>query len=70
MENELKKLCAYCEMHKRTTKVWEQTNELVCYDCRENMLHREFEAAFPPYTFWARALADGKETKEEEVQNV
>lgn len=39
-----KEICAYCEENKpsREVKKWEKTGELVCYDCRLEMLEEEF----------------------------
>lgn len=38
--------CDYCQL-RNNVAVWRQTGELVCYDCRLDMLNVEFEDARP-----------------------
>lgn len=33
--------CAYCQEPK-LVRVWKQTGELVCFDCRQSLLEQEF----------------------------
>jgi hypothetical protein len=40
------KKCLYCDEVKEV-KVWKETNELVCKQCREGLLEQEFENAKP-----------------------
>ena len=37
------KTCVYCEIPERETRVWKQTGEVVCYECRLNFLEEEFQ---------------------------
>lgn len=48
--------CVYCKKDKRTTKLWKETSEQVCYDCRQEIMEDEFEKEFPD--FWKLTLAD------------
>jgi hypothetical protein len=34
-------VCVYCKKYKEV-KVWKQTDEEVCYDCRLDLLDEEF----------------------------
>lgn len=36
--------CPYCSV-KKQVKVWEQTGEKVCLDCRRDLLEQEFKNA-------------------------
>lgn len=35
--------CIYCEEHKET-RIWQETGEEVCYDCRLGLLDQEFNS--------------------------
>jgi len=37
-----KDICVYCEENKQV-RVWKETGELVCYDCRLDFLDDEFK---------------------------
>lgn len=34
-------ICVYCNEYKET-KIWKETDEQVCYDCRLDLLDQEF----------------------------
>jgi len=41
----MKDICVYCNEYKEV-RVWEQTGEKVCYDCRLDLLDNERETIF------------------------
>jgi len=42
MVKQQKKICPYCDKLK-WVKVWQETGEEVCFECRLDLLEQEFE---------------------------